>query len=85
MKTLSHWIGGKPVEGVSGNFGPVYNPATGAQEKQVAFASADEVDAAVGAARKPSGPGAPAPWPSAPRCCSSTASWSTRTARSSPG
>lgn len=52
MKTLSHWIGGKPVEGVSGNFGPVYNPATGAQEKQVAFASADEVDAAVGAARE---------------------------------
>ncbi|WP_336052338.1 CoA-acylating methylmalonate-semialdehyde dehydrogenase [Streptomyces sp. CA2R101] len=52
MKTLSHWIGGKPVEGVSGNFGPVYNPATGAQEKQVAFASADEVDAAVSAAKE---------------------------------
>ncbi|MFG2494881.1 CoA-acylating methylmalonate-semialdehyde dehydrogenase [Streptomyces caniferus] len=52
MKTISHWIGGKPVEGVSGNFGPVYNPATGAQEKQVAFASVDEVDAAVGAARE---------------------------------
>ncbi|MFE1174648.1 CoA-acylating methylmalonate-semialdehyde dehydrogenase [Streptomyces sp. NPDC058773] len=52
MKTLSHWIGGKPVEGVSGNFGPVYNPATGAQEKQVAFASADEVDAAVLAAKE---------------------------------
>ncbi|MFE3886963.1 CoA-acylating methylmalonate-semialdehyde dehydrogenase [Streptomyces lydicus] len=52
MKTLSHWIGGKPVEGVSGNFGPVYNPATGVQEKQVAFASADEVDAAVRAAKE---------------------------------
>ncbi|MFG2892785.1 CoA-acylating methylmalonate-semialdehyde dehydrogenase [Streptomyces sp. NPDC048248] len=52
MKTISHWIGGKPVEGVSGNFGPVYNPATGAQEKQVAFASVDEVDAAVTAARE---------------------------------
>ncbi|BCK71129.1 methylmalonate-semialdehyde dehydrogenase (acylating) [Streptomyces libani subsp. rufus] len=52
MKTISHWIGGKPVEGVSGNFGPVYNPATGAQEKQVAFASADEVDAAVRAAKE---------------------------------
>ncbi|MFI5524922.1 CoA-acylating methylmalonate-semialdehyde dehydrogenase [Streptomyces platensis] len=52
MKTISHWIGGKPVEGVSGNFGPVYNPATGAQEKQVAFASADEVDAAVSAAKE---------------------------------
>ncbi|GAA2608746.1 CoA-acylating methylmalonate-semialdehyde dehydrogenase [Streptomyces tubercidicus] len=52
MNTISHWIGGKPVEGVSGNFGPVYNPATGAQEKQVAFASADEVDAAVRAAKE---------------------------------
>ncbi|MFJ6749882.1 MULTISPECIES: CoA-acylating methylmalonate-semialdehyde dehydrogenase [unclassified Streptomyces] len=52
MKTLSHWIGGKPVEGVSGNFGPVFNPATGAQEKQVAFASVEEVDAAVGAAKE---------------------------------
>ncbi|WP_411127758.1 CoA-acylating methylmalonate-semialdehyde dehydrogenase [Streptomyces sp. x-19] len=52
MKTINHWIGGKPVEGVSGNFGPVYNPATGAQEKQVAFASVDEVDAAVRVARE---------------------------------
>ncbi|MGG2462967.1 CoA-acylating methylmalonate-semialdehyde dehydrogenase [Streptomyces sp. RGM 3693] len=51
MKTINHWIGGKPVEGVSGNFGPVYNPATGAQEKQVAFASVEEVDAAVRAAK----------------------------------
>ncbi|MCZ0972466.1 CoA-acylating methylmalonate-semialdehyde dehydrogenase [Streptomyces albulus] len=52
MKTINHWIGGKPVEGVSGNFGPVYNPATGAQEKQVAFASVDEVDAAVRTAKE---------------------------------
>ncbi|MFJ9413993.1 CoA-acylating methylmalonate-semialdehyde dehydrogenase [Streptomyces sp. NPDC101227] len=52
MKTINHWIGGKPVEGVSGNYGPVYNPATGAQEKQVAFASVDEVDAAVAAAKE---------------------------------
>ncbi|MEU4199456.1 CoA-acylating methylmalonate-semialdehyde dehydrogenase [Streptomyces sp. NPDC045470] len=52
MKTVNHWIGGKPAEGVSGSFGPVYNPATGAQEKQVAFASVDEVDAAVAAAKE---------------------------------
>ncbi|WP_438487900.1 CoA-acylating methylmalonate-semialdehyde dehydrogenase [Streptomyces sp. S186] len=52
MKTINHWIGGKPVEGVSGNYGPVYNPATGAQEKQVAFASVEEVDAAVAAAKE---------------------------------
>src|SRR5690606_39520857 len=35
----------------SGRFGPVWNPATGVQEKQVAFATADEVDAAVAAAK----------------------------------
>ncbi|MEU1787941.1 CoA-acylating methylmalonate-semialdehyde dehydrogenase [Streptomyces sparsogenes] len=52
MKTLNHWIGGKPVEGASGEFGPVYNPATGAQDTQVAFASVAEVDAAVAAARE---------------------------------
>ncbi|MEU9116106.1 CoA-acylating methylmalonate-semialdehyde dehydrogenase [Streptomyces sp. NPDC048483] len=52
MKTINHWIGGKPVEGVSGSYGPVYNPATGAQEKQVAFASVEEVDAAVAAAKE---------------------------------
>ncbi|MEU3885358.1 CoA-acylating methylmalonate-semialdehyde dehydrogenase [Streptomyces sp. NPDC029041] len=51
MKTLTHWIDGKPVEGTSGRFGPVYNPATGAQEKQVAFASVEEVDAAVASAK----------------------------------
>ncbi|WP_320781720.1 CoA-acylating methylmalonate-semialdehyde dehydrogenase [Streptomyces sp. CRN 30] len=51
MRTIDHWIGGKPVEGTSGRFGPVYDPATGAQEKQVAFATADEVDAAVAAAK----------------------------------
>ncbi|MEU3144846.1 MULTISPECIES: CoA-acylating methylmalonate-semialdehyde dehydrogenase [unclassified Streptomyces] len=51
MKTISHWIGGKPAEGTSGRFGPVWNPATGAQEKQVAFADTTEVDAAVAAAK----------------------------------
>ncbi|MBD9732603.1 CoA-acylating methylmalonate-semialdehyde dehydrogenase [Streptomyces sp. H28] len=51
MKTISHFIGGKPVEGTSGRFGPVWNPATGVQEKQVAFATTDEVDAAVAAAK----------------------------------
>jgi malonate-semialdehyde dehydrogenase (acetylating)/methylmalonate-semialdehyde dehydrogenase len=51
MKILTHWIDGKPVEGLSGRHGAVYNPATGAQEKQVAFATADEVDAAVASAK----------------------------------
>ncbi|MFD7923153.1 CoA-acylating methylmalonate-semialdehyde dehydrogenase [Streptomyces sp. NPDC059740] len=51
MKTLQHWIDGKPVEGASGDFGPVFAPATGAQQKQVPLASAEEVDAAVASAR----------------------------------
>ncbi|MBL1098075.1 CoA-acylating methylmalonate-semialdehyde dehydrogenase [Streptomyces coffeae] len=52
MKTVNHWIGGKAVEGATGRFGPVYNPATGAQDTQVALASVDEVDAAVAAAKE---------------------------------
>ncbi|AXK33297.1 methylmalonate-semialdehyde dehydrogenase (CoA acylating) [Streptomyces armeniacus] len=52
MKTLGHWIGGKPADGASGEFGPVYDPATGEQTTRVALASADEVDQAVAAARE---------------------------------
>ncbi|MBB5117620.1 methylmalonate-semialdehyde dehydrogenase [Streptomyces eurocidicus] len=51
MKTVNHWIGGKAVEGASGTYGPVTDPATGVETTRVAFASADEVDAAVAAAR----------------------------------
>ena len=47
---VSHWIGGRVVEGTSGRRGPVFNPATGRQEKWVYFASVEEVDAAVEAA-----------------------------------
>ncbi|CAN5257317.1 CoA-acylating methylmalonate-semialdehyde dehydrogenase [soil metagenome] len=44
---ISHWIGGRLVEGTSGRRGPVYDPATGRQAKEVDFASTAEVDAAV--------------------------------------
>jgi malonate-semialdehyde dehydrogenase (acetylating) / methylmalonate-semialdehyde dehydrogenase len=47
---ITHWIGGRPVEGGSGRSGPVYNPATGEQTGVVDFASVEEVDAAVAAA-----------------------------------
>ncbi len=47
---VSHWIGGRVVEGTSGRRGPVYDPATGRQAREVDLASAAEVDAAVGAA-----------------------------------
>ncbi|MFD6425113.1 CoA-acylating methylmalonate-semialdehyde dehydrogenase [Streptomyces sp. NPDC060198] len=50
-RTVHHWIGGKTVEGTSGEFGPVTDPATGAVTTRVALASAEEVDAAVTAAR----------------------------------
>ena len=50
MRTIDHWVGGKPVEGTSGRFGPVTDPATGEQTGQVALASSAEVDAAVAAA-----------------------------------
>ncbi|MEU3756786.1 aldehyde dehydrogenase family protein, partial [Streptomyces olivoreticuli] len=52
MKTVHHWIGGKAVEGASGTFGPVTDPATGEETTRVAFASAEEVDAAVAAAKE---------------------------------
>ncbi|MGK5642346.1 CoA-acylating methylmalonate-semialdehyde dehydrogenase [Streptomyces sp. URMC 126] len=50
-KTVNHWIGGRPVEGTSGAYGPVTDPATGEVTTRVALASAEEVDAAVAAAK----------------------------------
>jgi malonate-semialdehyde dehydrogenase (acetylating) / methylmalonate-semialdehyde dehydrogenase len=49
---IGHWIGGKQVEGQSGRSGPVWNPATGKQTGEVAFASNEEVDRAVQAAKE---------------------------------
>jgi malonate-semialdehyde dehydrogenase (acetylating)/methylmalonate-semialdehyde dehydrogenase len=51
MKTINHWVGGKSLDGTSGRFGPVFNPATGEQTGQVALAGADEVDQAVATAK----------------------------------
>jgi malonate-semialdehyde dehydrogenase (acetylating)/methylmalonate-semialdehyde dehydrogenase len=48
---IGHYIGGKLTAGTSGRSQPVFNPATGTSDKQVALASATEVDAAVAAAR----------------------------------
>ena len=49
---ITHWIGGRAVAGTSGRSGPVYNPATGGQTGAVDFASVEEVDSAVAAARE---------------------------------
>ena len=51
MRTINHWIGGKQTAGSGERFGPVFNPATGAQQAQVAFASAADVDEAVQTAK----------------------------------
>ncbi|MDT0395964.1 CoA-acylating methylmalonate-semialdehyde dehydrogenase [Streptomyces edwardsiae] len=51
-KIVNHWIGGKTAEGASGTYGPVTDPATGEVTTKVAFASVEEVDAAVAAANE---------------------------------
>jgi malonate-semialdehyde dehydrogenase (acetylating)/methylmalonate-semialdehyde dehydrogenase len=48
---VGHWIGGRRVAGTSGRHGPVFDPATGQLAREVDFASVDEVDAAVAAAK----------------------------------
>ena len=52
LARISHWIDGSRVEGSSGRSGPVYNPAVGVQTGEVDFATVEEVDAAVQAARR---------------------------------
>jgi malonate-semialdehyde dehydrogenase (acetylating) / methylmalonate-semialdehyde dehydrogenase len=52
MKRITHWIGGKPWTGTAERQGDVYDPATGQVTGQVDFATPDEVDAAVAAARE---------------------------------
>jgi malonate-semialdehyde dehydrogenase (acetylating)/methylmalonate-semialdehyde dehydrogenase len=50
-KTLHHFINGKPVQGTSGRFGDVFNPATGEKSAQVPLASKAEMDQAIAAAK----------------------------------
>jgi malonate-semialdehyde dehydrogenase (acetylating) / methylmalonate-semialdehyde dehydrogenase len=52
MKQIHHWVAGSHTSGASGRTGPVFNPATGQQTGEVVYASAADVDAAVGAARE---------------------------------
>jgi malonate-semialdehyde dehydrogenase (acetylating) / methylmalonate-semialdehyde dehydrogenase len=51
VKTIEHWVGGASTAGTSGRTSPVYNPATGEQQAQVALASRSDVDAAVATAK----------------------------------
>jgi malonate-semialdehyde dehydrogenase (acetylating) / methylmalonate-semialdehyde dehydrogenase len=50
LRTIPHWIGGKPEPGTSHRTSPVWNPATGAQQAEVTLASTADVDSAVQAA-----------------------------------
>ncbi len=50
MRTVSHWIGGKPATGESTRTAPVWNPATGEQQAEVLLAGPADVDTAVQAA-----------------------------------
>jgi malonate-semialdehyde dehydrogenase (acetylating)/methylmalonate-semialdehyde dehydrogenase len=49
---ITHWIGGQKVAGESGRSGKVYNPATGIQTGAVDFATVEEIDRAVQAAKQ---------------------------------
>lgn len=44
---LSHYVGGRRVEGQSGRYGDVYNPAIGEVTRQVPLASTEEVQAII--------------------------------------
>ncbi|WP_242901482.1 CoA-acylating methylmalonate-semialdehyde dehydrogenase [Actinomadura terrae] len=50
-KHITHWIGGKPFDGVAERSGDIYEPSTGRVAGTVDFASGAEVDAAVAAAK----------------------------------
>ena len=47
---VAHWVAGKPFAGTGTRRGAVYDPATGARAREVALASAADVDEAVAAA-----------------------------------
>jgi malonate-semialdehyde dehydrogenase (acetylating)/methylmalonate-semialdehyde dehydrogenase len=50
MQLINHWINGKPYDATPEKTGVVYDPATGLQTKEVAFATPGIVDDAVAAA-----------------------------------
>ncbi|HEY8587991.1 MAG TPA: aldehyde dehydrogenase family protein, partial [Naasia sp.] len=51
MTLIEHWIGGKAHPSTSGRTGPVFDPAKGVQQSEVALANDAEIEAAVAAAK----------------------------------
>ena len=51
MRTVQHWIDGKPWDGSPARTGDVFDPSTGAVQAQVALAGPNEIEAAVQSAR----------------------------------
>jgi malonate-semialdehyde dehydrogenase (acetylating)/methylmalonate-semialdehyde dehydrogenase len=47
VKTIEHWIGGKPTAAASTRTSPVWNPATGEQQAEVLLGSTEDVATAV--------------------------------------
>src|SRR5437762_2894081 len=47
MRTIGHFLNGTSVEGTSGRYGDIFNPATGEVQAKVAFATRAELRTAV--------------------------------------
>jgi malonate-semialdehyde dehydrogenase (acetylating)/methylmalonate-semialdehyde dehydrogenase len=47
MRTIEHWIDGKPTSGTPSGAAPVWDPATGIQQAEVVLGTAADVDEAV--------------------------------------
>jgi malonate-semialdehyde dehydrogenase (acetylating) / methylmalonate-semialdehyde dehydrogenase len=52
LREVHHWVNGETMRGTSGQFGDVYNPATGRVQAKVALGTSAEVDLAVAAAAR---------------------------------
>jgi malonate-semialdehyde dehydrogenase (acetylating) / methylmalonate-semialdehyde dehydrogenase len=52
MKEIGHWINGKLVQGTSGRFADIMNPATGEVQARVALATVAELNSAIADAAK---------------------------------
>ncbi|HET7736277.1 MAG TPA: CoA-acylating methylmalonate-semialdehyde dehydrogenase [Nocardioidaceae bacterium] len=52
VRTIEHWIAGKPTAGTQDRTAPVFNPATGERQAEVLLGSVADVEAAIAAAKE---------------------------------